>query len=181
MKTITKQLKSTCPENYGEVLQEISHEVPDDYDESTRECNSSSPIANKNMNVRWITTMNKQFSTICSECGYDLRFNGEDIESPENRVFIYATRCTSCGKYTEVTLYDLCNEVTMSEQENGVYDINHQSMIGLHNLLIDVIAGKINNEDLIKKLKVVYRELKEHFDGCDYDDSWYDDRIDFSL
>jgi len=37
MKTITRKLVSTMPENYGEVLQELSFEVPDDYEDTGKE------------------------------------------------------------------------------------------------------------------------------------------------
>ena len=68
----------------------------------------------------------------------------------------------------------------MNAEENGCYDTN-RNLIKLHNLIIEVVAGKIDNENLIKTLKVIYKELKSHFDECDYDDSWYDDRIELNL
>ena len=37
MKTITIKLVSTRPENYGQVIQKQSFEVPDDYEEKERE------------------------------------------------------------------------------------------------------------------------------------------------
>ena len=37
MKTLTRKLVSTMPENYGEVIQELSIEVPDDYEERGKE------------------------------------------------------------------------------------------------------------------------------------------------
>lgn len=124
--------------------------------------------------------MNKQFDTICNECGYNLLFNRDDIESLNNNRYPYAVRCRSCGKYTPITLHDLCNVLTMNEEESGCYEAD-QKLIKLHNLIIEVIAGKIGNDDLIKTLKVIYKELKSHFDECDHDDSWYDDRINLNL
>jgi hypothetical protein len=37
MKTISKELISTKAENYGEILEEITFEVTDDYDETVRD------------------------------------------------------------------------------------------------------------------------------------------------
>ena len=47
MKTITRQLKSTRPENYGEILMETHQEVQDDYEDNKNhhtQNNNNQPI-----------------------------------------------------------------------------------------------------------------------------------------